>query len=245
MNLIELGLIGFSAILLLALSLIKRKSPPKWRVIPALTRLSRAVDLSVEDGTRLFVALGRTSLLTSRGAAPLSGLGLLRRIAERTSLSDRPPVAIGGEASLALLAQDTLQAGYQSMGAGDLYQPTSGRLTGMTPFSAAAGAMPIIRDENVSASMLVGDFGVEAALLADIAERQNSFLLGASTDLSSQAVLFASAQEPLIGEELFAASAYLDAGASHSASLTVQDVLRWLIILALLAGAVLKVAGLI
>ncbi len=245
MNLIGLGLVGFSAILLLALSLIKRKSPPKWRVIPALTMLSRAVDLSVEDGTRLFVSLGRASLLTSRGAAPLAGLGLLRRIAERTSLSDRPPVAVGGEASLALLAQDTLQAGYQSMGAGDLYQPVSGRLSGMTPFSAAAGAMPIILDENVSASILVGDFGVEAALLADIAERQNAFLLGASTDIASQAALFVSAQEPLIGEELFAVGAYLDSGASHSASLTVQDVLRWLIILALLAGAVLKLAGLI
>ncbi|HUH98600.1 MAG TPA: DUF6754 domain-containing protein, partial [Anaerolineales bacterium] len=172
MNLIGLGLVGFAAILLLALTLIKRKSPPSWRVLPALAKLSRALDLSVEDGTRLFVALGRTSLLTARGGAPLEGLGLLRQIAERASLSDRPPVAVAGEASLALLAQDTLQAGYQSVGAGDLYQPTSGRLTGLTPFSAAAGAMPIIRDENVSAGMLVGDFGVEAALLADIAERE-------------------------------------------------------------------------
>jgi hypothetical protein len=245
MDLIGLGLVVVAAVLLLALSLIKRKSPPTWRIIPQLMKLSRAVDLSVEDGTRLFIALGRTSLLTPRGAAPLAGLGLLRRITERTSLSDSPPVAVGGEASLALLAQDTLQAGYQSMGADDLYQPVSGRLTGMTPFSAAAGAMPIIRDENVSASMLVGDFGVEAALLADAAERQNAFLLGASTDLSSQAALFASAQEPLIGEELFAASAYLDSGASHSASLSVQDILRWLIILALFAGVVLKLAGLI
>jgi len=245
MNLIEFGLVVFSAVLLIILSLTKQKTPSTWRVIPALMKLSRSVDLSVEDGTRLFISLGRSSLLTPRGAAPLAGLGLLRRITERTSLSDSPPVAVGGEASLALLAQDTLQAGYQSMGADDLYQPISGRLTGMTPFSAAAGAMPIIRDENVSASMLVGDFGVEAALLADAAERQNAFLLGASTDVSSQAVLFASAQEPLIGEELFAASAYLDSGASHSASLTVQDVLRWLIILGLLAGAVLKLAGLI
>ncbi|HUH98870.1 MAG TPA: DUF6754 domain-containing protein, partial [Anaerolineales bacterium] len=120
-----------------------------------------------------------------------------------------------------------------------------GRLTGLTPFSAAAGAMPIIRDENVSAGMLVGDFGVEAALLADIAERESVFLLGASSDISSQAALFAAAQEPLIGEELFATAAYLDAGASHAASLNVQDVLRWLIILALLVGAVLKLIGLI
>jgi hypothetical protein len=245
MNLIGLGLVGFSAILLLAFTLIKRKTPPKWRTIPALAKLSRAIDLSVEDGTRLFVSLGRASLLTARGGAPLAGLGLLRRIAERASLSDRPPVAVSGESTLALLSQDTLQAGYRAMGAGDLYQPTSGRLSGMTPFSAAAGAMPIIRDENVSAGMLVGDFGVEAALLADVAERENTFLLGASSDISSQAALFASAQEPLIGEELFAIGAYLDAGASHTASLTVQDILRWLIILALLAGAVLKLIGLI
>lgn len=246
MNLIGLGVVAFAAILLIVISLVKRKSLPKWREISALTKLSRAVDLSVEDGTRMFVALGRTSLLTPRGGAPLAGLGLLRKIAERTSLSDRPPVAVAGESSLALLAQDTLQAGYKSMEAGELYQPTSGRVSGLTPFSAAAGAMPILRDENVSASVLVGDFGVEAALLADAAERENAFLLGASTDLSSQAALFASAQEPLIGEELFAASAYLDdSSPSRSASLTVQDVLRWLIILALLAGAALKLAGLI
>jgi hypothetical protein len=244
-DLIELALVIFAAILLIALTLIKRKSSPKWRVIPQLLKLSHAVDLSVEDGTRLFVDLGRSSLLTPRGGAPLSGLGLLRRITERASLSDQPPVAVAGESSLALLAQDTLQAGYKAMGAADLYQPISGRLVGMTPFSAAAGAMPIIRDENVSASILVGDFGVEAALLADAAERENKFLLGASSDISSQAALFASAQEPLIGEELFAASAYLDSGASHSASLTVQDILRWLIILALLAGAGLKFMGLI
>ncbi len=245
MNLIGLGLVGFAAILLITLSLTKRKSPPKWRVIPQLMKLSRAVDLSVEDGTRLFVDLGRTSLLTSRGGAPLEGLGVLRRVTERTSLSDRPPIAAAGESALALLAQDTLQAGYQRMGAGDLYQQTSGRLTGLTPFSAAAGAMPIIRDENVSASMLIGDFGVEAVLLADAAERENTFLLGSSADIASQAALFASAQEPLIGEELFAVGAYLDAGASHDASLTVQDVLRWLIILTLLAGAALKLLGMI
>jgi hypothetical protein len=114
----------------------------------------------------------------------------------------------------------------------------------MTPFSAAAGSMPIIWDENISASILVGDFGVEAALLADAAERRNIFLLGASTDISSQAALFASAQELLVGEELFAASAYLDPGSSHAASLTVQDILRWLIVLTLLAGTALKLMGL-
>jgi hypothetical protein len=115
----------------------------------------------------------------------------------------------------------------------------------MTPFSSAAGAMPILRDENVSASVLIGHFGTEAALLADAAERQNAFLLGASDDPSTQAALYAAAPEALIGEELFAAGAYLGATQSHTASLTVQDILRWLIILALLGGAGLKLVGMI
>ena len=49
----------------------------------------------------------------------------------------------------------------------------------------------------------------------------------------------------LIGEELFAAGAYLGAGASHVASLTVQDILRWVVILALLGGAAVKLVGII
>lgn len=243
MNLLGLGLIVISGFFLLILSLIKRKSSPKLRVIPALTRLYRAVGLSVEDGTRLLIGLGGASLLTQNGGAPLSGLGLLRYLTERTSLSDRPPIAAAGEPALALLAQDTLEAGYQGAGAGEFYQPTTGRLTGMTPFSSAAGMIPILHDENVSATILVGHFGLESALLAEAAERENTFLIGSSDALPAQAALFASAQEVLIGEELFAASTYLGAGTPHSASLTVQDVLRWIIILVLLGGAALKLIG--
>src|SRR5512140_3962064 len=117
MNLLALAVIGISAILLLILSRLQRKSIPKLRTIPALTRLYRAIGLSVEDGTRLLVSLGNTSLLTGNAGAPLAGLGMLRHLAERTSLSDRPPVAVAGEAPLAILAQDTLQAGYRQAGA--------------------------------------------------------------------------------------------------------------------------------
>jgi hypothetical protein len=245
MNLIGLGVVSLSGLLLLVLSLIKRKSPIKLRVIPALTKLYRAFGLSVEDGTRLFIALGNTGLLTPNAGAPLAGLGMLRHLTERTSLSDSPPIAAAGESSLVLLAQDTLEAGYKAAGAAEFYQPTTGRLTGMTPFSSAAGTLSILRDENVSASILIGHFGVEAALLADAVDRENAFMLGSSDDLSAQAALFASAPEVLIGEELFATGAYLGATASHEASLTVQDIMRWFIVLILLAGAGLKFLGII
>ncbi len=244
MNLIGLALVVLAAVLLVGLTTLQRKSSPKLRALPALTRLYRAIGLSVEDGTRLLIGLGNTALLTGNAGAPLAGLGMLRQLTERTSLSDRPPIAVAGEATLALLAQDTLEAGYQSAGAGEYYQPATGRVAGLTPFSAAAGTIPMLHDEGVSAAVFMGHFGVEAGLLADAAERDNALAVGASDDLAGQAVWYASAPETLIGEELFAASAYIGGTPAQTASLSVQDLLRWIIIASLIVGAAAKLLGL-
>jgi hypothetical protein len=242
---IELGVVAVSAALLLIITFWRRRSPAKLREIAALTRLYRAIGLSVEDGTRLHVSLGHGGLLEARGGSALAGLAILRGIAEKTSVSDRPAVASAGDPAIGLLTQDTIQAGYQAAGAGELYTPTTGRVTGLGPFGFAAGAMHITRNEDVSANIMLGNFGPEAALLAEASDRENVVVIGASNDLAGQSVLFASSQDALIGEELFAAGAYIGAGGSHTASLTVQDILRWLIVIALLGGAFFKFAGVI
>jgi hypothetical protein len=237
------GILIFAAILLLVLIFMRRKSPAVFRSIEAYDRLIRAVGLAVENGKRLHVSLGRGSLFTSRGGSALAGLAMLRRLTERTSVSDRPPIVTSGDASLAILSQDTLQSGYRAAGAEEQYRVSTGRVTGLTPFSYAAGTLPTIHDEDVSANIVIGDLGAEAALLAEAADRENSDLIAASDNLSAQSILYATSQDPLIGEELFAAGAYVGAGASHEASLQVQDILRWLVILAILGGAVLKLMG--
>ncbi|MCE9647205.1 MAG: hypothetical protein K8S20_14505 [Chloroflexi bacterium] len=237
---IELVVIGTSAFLLFVITLWKRRSPANLREIPALTFLYRTLGLSMEDGTRLHISLGHGGLLNARGGSALAGLALLRHIAERTSVSDKPSVASSGDSTLGLLTQDTLQAGYQAAGVEELYVPTTGRVAGLSPFSYAAGAMYISQNEDVSANIMIGYFGSEAALLAEASDRENITVIGASDDLTGQAILFASTQDALIGEELFATGAYLGAGASHLASLTVQDILRWLVIVAILGGVAVK-----
>jgi hypothetical protein len=236
-------IITATAFLLFIITLWKRKSPARLRDIPALIRLYRILGLSIEDGTRLHISLGHGSLLDARGGSAFAGLAALRIIAERTSVSDMPAVASAGDPPLGLLTQDTLQAGYKAAGVEELYVPTTGRVTGLSPFSYAAGAMNITQNENVSANILLGHIGPEAALLAEASEREGVPVIGASDNLTGQAILFASGQDALIGEELFAVGAYLGAGASHAASLTVQDILRWLVILGLLGGAAEKFLG--
>ena len=98
-------------------------------------------------------------------------------------------------------------------------------------------------DEKISANVVIGDLGSESALIAEASDRENIELIAASDNLSAQSILYASSQEPLIGEELFAAGAYMGAGAPHEASLQAQDVLRWLVIVAIIGGAFLKLVG--
>lgn len=242
---LALSLLALTAILFVGLTVWKQRAATSMplRLIEAYERLNHSVGLAVEMGTRLHISLGRGNFFTGRGGSALAGLAMLRRLAERTSVSDRPPVVTSGDASLAILSQDTLQAGYRAAAAEDQYRFTTGRLAGLTPFSYAAGTLSTIHDENVSASLVMGNLGSEAGLIAEASERETTRLIAASDDLSAQSVFFATAQDPLIGEELFAAGAYVGAGPSHEASLHVQDILRWLIILAIILGSVLKFVG--
>lgn len=213
------------------------------RQIPGLSRLRRAMGLAVEDGTRLHISLGRSNGITTPGAASLVALSTLERVAQMSSVSDRPPVATSGDGVISILSQDTLRAAYRSVNALEQYDPNRGRLTGVTPFSYVAGTLPVEHNEHVSANILVGTLGPETALLAEASERERAFTLAASDSLPGQAVLFAAAEEPLIGEELYAIPAYLQAGPFHRASVRAEDVLRWVLIAFIVIGAILALVG--
>ena len=231
-------------VLMIAFLLLNRKNP--WRglrTIPAFSRLRQAIFLAVEDGSRLHISLGKASLYSQQNASGLVGLSLLERIAQLSSISDRPPIATSGDGGFAILSQDTLRAAYRSSNAPELFSPDRGLLSGATPFSYVAGALPVIMDENVSTNILIGNFGAEVALLADAAQKKDSYLMAASDALPAQAVLYATSSEPLIGEELFAAGAYMQVNPSHAASLHVQDFLRWAVVAAILVGSILKLLG--
>ncbi|HSO27532.1 MAG TPA: DUF6754 domain-containing protein [Anaerolineales bacterium] len=244
LQLLGLAIVVIFVLLMLVFTvLIRRGQRPVLRAIPTFARLGQVIGLAVEAGERLHISLGRGSLFDLPGASALVGFSILRRVAQAASVSDRPPVATSGDGSLALLSQETLRAVYRDLGAANQFEYTAGQLSGLTPFGYAAGTLPVIFDQHVSATFIAGHVTSEAALIADAGERSGSLTLAGTDSLPGQAVLFAAAHEPLIGEELFASGAYLNAGAMHHASVRTQDVFRWLIVLGVLIGAGLKFLG--
>ena len=218
----------------------KKRRKQVLRPLPAFQKLRRAIGLAIEDGQGVHLSLGKANILQADAASALSGLSTLERLAQLSIVSDKPPIVTSGSGSLAILSQDTLQAAYRSGSAMAQYQPDLGRLTGPTSFSYVAGTMPIIHREKVYTNILIGNYGPEIGLLCEAADREGTFTLAASDALPAQAVLYATAQEPLIGEEMFAIPAYLKAGKFHHSSIQAQDLLRWVLMILLVVGAFLK-----
>jgi hypothetical protein len=240
-DLLGLLIVLFCGSLIIVFVALGRSKPGRnLRDIPAYTRFRREVGLAVEAGKRLHISLGRGAFTGLQSGSAYAGLTMLERCARAASISDCPPVATSADPVLMFLSQDTMRSTYRAMGAEGRYDATNGRLVGLTPLAYAAGAMPLIRDEQVSANILAGHFGGEIALLTDAAERSGGLTVAGSDSLPGQAVLFASAEEPLIGEELYAGGAYLGAGPMHTASLRMQDALRWILIAIILLGAIAK-----
>lgn len=215
------------------------------RSIQAFTHFRRDVDLAVEAGKRLHISLGRGNINDLQGGSAFIGLTILDRCARAASNSDRPPVTTSGDGVITILSQDTLRSTYRSLATEERYDPTNARLTGLTPMAYAAGAMPAIHDEQISANIFAGHFGTEIALLTEAGERSRSLTVAGSDSIPAQAVLYATSDEALLGEELYAAGAYLGAGSAHSASLRMQDILRWVLVVAIMIGAIVKLFGIL
>jgi hypothetical protein len=242
MELMEFDFFGLVILILffifmIVFSLISRRLPIDLRPMKGFEALGNAVERSVESGDRVHLSLGTGSLIGAESAPGLAGLALLGRVASATRMSDKPVVVTAGDGAMAILAQDSLRSAYQGAGEPRRYQPTAGRVLGLTPFSYAAGLPLVLANEDISVHLLVGSFGTEGALAAHFGDRQQAFVLGGTDDVTSQALLFATAEHPLIGEEIFATGAYLDVGPLHQASLHAQDLLRALIVLVVLAGS--------
>jgi hypothetical protein len=247
----ESGVIGlifilfFLGLMIVFRLLLKDSIIVRLREISAFTSLKRAIALSVEAGQRLHITLGSGGIQNYPGAPGLIGLNATNKISRTAAISDRPPVATSGEPFLTILSQDVMRSAYREVNAEDQFDPISGQFTGLTPYSYAVGALPVIFDDHVSVNLIMGSFDTEVGLISDAAERTESLTIGGSENLTAQSILFASTQNPLVGEELFGTGAYLQVNKMHEASLIAQDVLRWVFILLLIAGGGLKLVGII
>lgn len=246
------GFFLLGGLLLLLLLGRKRKKKAKkdrkmaLRPIPALNEFTHQQGNAIESGTRVHLSAGSPSLNAEDAAAALLAVGNMEVLARNAAASDRPLIATTGDGATSLLLQSRLHHVYEDLNLKEEYTPLYTQMTGPTPFSYAAGAVPLVHDGHVSVNIITGKVGLEAALLAEAGRREGAYFIGASTDLAGQSVLYPASDQPLIAEEMFGTQAVMDTdNPNATAGVKTQDVLRLVVCGILVIGAVLKLVGVI
>ncbi|NIM96160.1 MAG: hypothetical protein GTO18_20880 [Anaerolineales bacterium] len=226
--------------LMIGFFFVEKRWPSTFRHLHAYERLDDALEKAVEAGERVHLSLGTGSIIGTESAPALVGLAILSRIAASTAVSDKPVVVSSGDGAMTALAQDSLYSSYKKLGVTSRFDPSSSRMLGPTRYSYTAGVPTLLIDEEVSVHIMHGSYGSEGALVASFGERSESFVIAGTDHVQSQALLYAIAEEPLVGEEVFAGGAYLNVGDFHKASLRTQDIVRVIIIAVIVIGVILR-----
>lgn len=211
---------------------------PALRRIQAFEMLKGLPGRAIEAGREVHLSLGVGSVVNETTSDSLAGLSVLNYLAEQAAATGVSPTISMADPTVMLFAQNALRAAH----ADDIDQAEEAyrnvRWIAPQPAAYAAGVMSLLNIDRVEANIMVGNFGDEYLLMGETATQKDIAHIGGASNPNTLPFIYASAQETLLGEEIYAAGAYLQKRPGHVGSLLAQDLMRWLITLLILGGII-------
>ena len=221
-----------------------RRHAPTLRPIAAWEALRGLMGRATEEGKRVHLSLGRSGVGGEQTAVVSAALDVQRHLArEGAGMNAQRGAALVvtvADPLLLLAAQDTLYRAYRERGLAADYDATQVQFIAPDPLAYAVGAQDRIADEQTAANVMVGHLENEYLLLGETGAQRDLLQVAGSDVLHTQALMTGTADHVLLGEEMFAAGAYLTRRPGLIASLQVQDVLRVAAVIAILLGVIVK-----
>jgi len=175
---------------------------------------------------------------TAGDIATIAGYTILARVARKTAEYQTPILVPVNDPVMMAMAQETVREAYIEAGRPDLYRPEHVFYISAMQFPYVAAVNGLMLREKTATNFYMGVFHAESLLLAEAGSVTGSIQIS-GTDQVSQIPFFVAATDyTLIGEELYAASAYLSQDPVLMGPLKAQDWAKVAILAILAAGVV-------
>ncbi len=236
MNIGAILLLSLSILVLLALFILRgRKGPrPDIRPLAAFQDLDTETGYAAESGGAVHIALGHGTLYGEDAMTSLAGLQVVEALADASISYGAPPIITVGDPTLLPIAQDILRRAYERNGFAASYNPARVRFIASSPMGYAAGAANVVADKNITTNMMAGAFGAEVSLISDAGARRGLSQLAAVASPGAIGALYAATDRLAAGEDLYSAGAQMTEDRFRLLSLVTQDVMRVVLVLAIL-----------
>ena len=212
------------------------------RPIPVYEKIRRFASLATESGQPLHIGMGSGQIGTRATPESLMAITVFDYIAQHAALGNHPIQGTTGNATVLATAQGVLQQARREAGFPERYVGKEIGFYGPDPLAYAAGTFDSLCHEEHLANVLVGQFGAEGLWIAESAHHRDLAQVGGTTEPAAAALMHVGLDESVIGEDVFAAGAYLHKP-DHLGSLAAQDFMRIIIILSITVGVVMTSLG--
>ncbi len=233
-------MMAFSGVVIFFIIHARRNPNLFLRKISGLDAVDEALGRATEMGRPVLFVHG----LTSMGSiSTMAAVNILSRIARRIAEYDAILKVVNNDPIVLSVSQEVVKEAYLEAGRPDAYNPDYVVMVASEQFPYVAAVSGIMTRERPAANFFIGYFFAESLILAETGAATGAIQI-AGTDAYTQLPFFITTCDyTLMGEELYAASAYLSREPMLLGTLRAQDVGKAAIIVILFFGTILSSFG--
>jgi len=237
---IGIAVIIFSGIIIYCIYYARRGRDFFVRRIAGIEAVDEAIGRATEMGKPILylTGLGGVSDIST-----LAGLNILSRVARKTAEYDTPLLLPGNDPFVMVIQREIVKGAHIDAGRPDTYKEENIYFVSDSQFAYVAAVNGVMLRERPAAIFYMGSFYAESLILAETGNSTGAIQI-AGTDSDHQMPFFIAACDyTLIGEELYAASAYLSREPLLLGSLKGQDWGKLVLMVVIFTGIILESVG--
>ncbi|MEO0157439.1 MAG: DUF6754 domain-containing protein [candidate division WOR-3 bacterium] len=233
-------LLGFSLVFFAYLLVARRGIPMSIRKIAGLEELDNAVGRATELGRPILFIHG---LSTISELPTVAALTVLKHIGKKAAEYEIRLLVPNNDPLVMAASQEVVKEAYTESGRPDLYNEDDIFFVSPEQFAYAAAVNGIAIRERAGAVFLLGYFYAESLMFAEVGQSVGAIQVAGTSATDQLPFFVASCDYTLIGEELYAASAYLSGDALQIATVKAEDIFKLLTVILVLLGSITEAIG--
>lgn len=206
------------------------------RKIAGIDAINQAVGRAAEMGRPVSFSTGLTAVSPTLYAV----LGVLFHVTKKCAIYKNKLLLPQNSPEVMAIAESVMKDGYRVEGRLSDFDPSNIIYLSDEQFAYASGYMGMVHRENVASAFLFGYFAAESLILAEAGQQVGALQVAGSVSPEQVPFFITACDYTLIGEELYAAAAYLTREPVQMGSLMAQDRAKIVIFAIILLGVAIS-----
>ncbi len=221
----------------------KDKSKVEIRPIAGLQSIDEAVGRATEMGAPVHFSPGLGDIVATDSAQTLAALEILGYVARKSAQYDARLVVTIRMPNLFPMAQEITRQSYLAEGKPDSYKDDTVRFITSDQDGYAGGVVGFMTREKAAANIMAGIYLGESLIIAEAGSRIGAMQVAITASITQLAFFVATCDYVVIGEELFAAGAYLSQNKVKLGAIASQDYFKIAIMAVIVIGTIASTLG--